>query len=41
MNQITVAGDIKIHYGFAKTLDSFVPYDPFPNKKDDLKSNDQ
>lgn len=37
MSEILVAGDIRIHYGFAKTLESFVPYDPFPDQKDDLK----
>jgi hypothetical protein len=41
MNQITVAGDIKRHYGLAKTMDGFSPYDLFPRKKNDLKSDNQ
>lgn len=41
MNAITVAGDLKIHYGFAKTFDSFIPYEYIHNKCNDLKEEGQ
>ena len=41
MNEVSVVGGIKVHYGFAKTLDSFVPYEYIHNKKDDLKDEGQ
>lgn len=41
MNEITVVGNIKIHYGFAKTFDSFIPYEYIHNKNDDLKEEGQ
>ena len=41
MNEISVAGDLKIHYGLAKTFDSFIPYEYIHNNKDDLKEKGQ